>query len=401
MSHTARLLLSGAAAATALAALAPAAVAAPVAAPNVCYSMDGSAPQYGTLPLELSPASVAQNGRQMDVGAVTPIVTVPSWLPDKMNSLGVGTILLGQSKTVPVTAWMAVSPSGSSDGPRVVTTTGSVTVTVAGSTVKSVSLTLKPAPATSWRAADAGGTLAVSQGGPGSLAAVPELSGTKPKGSLFIKGTVNLGIGSLPVQIDCQPGTNASPNDPASLTSTFIAGTPAVIASSSFAASALTSTPASTPAPTPGPAPTPAPTSAPAPTPAPTSSPAPTPKPASGPSAPQSGAAGLLGALSIASTSLTFGSAAVLVDVACPAGGPACAGSALITSAKRLKVGKGRAKVRRLASGRYTVPAGTTAPVKLKLTADGKRLRRTPLVASVTLKSDTAPAVVKALRANG
>ncbi len=398
MSHSARLLLSGVAAATALAALAPAAVAAPVSAPNVCYSMDGSAPQYGTLPLQLSPASVAQSGRQMDVGAVTPSVTVPSWLPDKMNELGVGTLLLGQSKTVPVTAWMAVSPSGSTDGPRVVTTTGSVTVNVQNFSVKSVGLTLKPAPATSWRAADAGGTLAVSQGGPGSLAAVPELGG-KPKGSLFIKGTVNLGVTNLAVQIDCQPGTNAAPEDPASLTATMLPGTPAVIASANFAAAtggAPTPAPTATPAPTPAatPAPTPTPTATPAPAPA--ATPKPTPAATPNPGVPQSG-----GVLAIASPSLTFGSAAVLVSVSCPAGGPACAGSAVITSAKRLKVGKGAAKVRKLAAGRYAVPAGSTVPVKLKLSADGKRLRKVALVATVTLKPEAGAAVTKRLRANG
>lgn len=388
MSHSARLLLSGVAAATALAALVPAAaVAAPVSAPNVCYSMDGSAPQYGTLPLQLTPASVAQSGRQMDVGAVTPSVTVPSWLPDKMNELGVGTLLLGQSKTVPVTAWMAVSPSGSTDGPRVVTTAGSVTVNVQNFSVKSVGLTLRPAPATSWRAADTGGTLAVSQGGPGSLAAVPELGG-KPKGSLFIKGTVNLGVTNLAVQIDCQPGTNATPEDPASLTATMLPGTPAVIASADFAA-----VPGGVPTPAPTPAATPTPTATPAPAPAQT----PTPKPTATttPTVPQAG-----GVLAIASPSLTFGSAAVLVNVSCPSGGPACAGSAVITSAKKLKVGKGAAKVRRLAAGRYAVPAGSTVPVKLKLSADGKRLRKTALVATVTLKPDAGDVVTKRLRAN-
>lgn len=350
--------------------------------------MDGSAPQYGTLPLELTPSSVAQNGRQMDVGTVTPSVTVPSWLPDKINSLNVGTLLLGQSKSVPVTAWMAVSPTGSSDGPRVITTTGNVSVNVQNFSVKSVSLTLKPAPATSWRAADAGGTLAVSQGGPGSLAAVPELAGAKPKGSLFIKGVVNLGVTNLAVQIDCQPGTNATPEDPASLTSTMLPGTPAVIASSDFAP---------LPAATPAPAPTPTPTSSPAPTPTPTSAPSltatPTPKLST---APQS--AGVLG---IASPSLTFGSAAVLVSVSCPAGPAPCTGSAAITSAKKLKVGKGAAKVRKLAAGTYSVPAGTTAPIKLKLSADGKRLRRKALVATVTLTPQTGAVVTKRLRANG
>jgi hypothetical protein len=352
--------------------------------------MDGSAPQYGTLPLELSPASVTQSGRQMEVGAVTPSVTVPSWLPDKMNSLGVGTLLLGQSKSVPVTAWMAVNPTGSADGPRVVTTTGNVTVSVQNFSVKSVSLTLKPAPATSWRAADAGGTLAVSQGGPGSLASVAELSSAKPKGSLFIKGVVNLGVTNLAVQIDCQPGTNATPEDPASLTSTMVPGTPAVIASSVFAAAP---TPTPTPAPTvaPTPTPTPAPTSAPSPaaTPTPTAAPKPTTAPLAG------------GVLAIASPSLTFGSAAVLVSVACPAGPTPCTGSAVITSAKKLKVGKGAAKVRKLAAGTYSVPAGTTAPIKLKLAADGKRLRRTALVATVTLKPQGGAVVTKRLRANG
>lgn len=386
MSHSARLLFSGVAAAATLAVAAPAALAAPVSAPNACYSMDGSAPQYGTLPLELTPSSVAQNGRQMDVGTVTPSVTVPSWLPDKMNSLGVGSLLLGQSKNVPVTAWMAVSPTGSTDGPRVVTTTGTVTVTVQGSSVKGVSLVLRPAPATSWRAADVGGTLAVSQGGPGSLASVPELAGAKPKGSLFIKGLVNLGFTNLPVQIDCQPGTNATPEDPASLTSTMLPGTPAVIASSDFAPLPA-ATPTPTPTPTLSPAPTPTPTSVPSPT------ATPTPKPST---APQS--AGVLG---IASPSLTFGSAAVLVSVSCPAGPAPCTGSAAITSAKKLKVGKGAAKVRKLAAGTYSVSAGTTAPIKLKLSADGKRLRRKALVATVTLTPQSGAVVTKRLRANG
>lgn len=388
MSHTARLLLSGAAVATALAGVAPAAHAATVVAPNACYSMDGGAKQYGTLPLKLTPASVAQNGRQMDVGAVTPSVDIPSWLPDKMNSLGAGA-LLGGSKSVPVTAWMAVTPSGSKDGSRVVTTTGTVVISVQNLSVKSVSLTLKPSIATSWAAADAGGTLAVSQGGPGSLAGVPELAGSKPAGSLFIKGVVNLGITTLPVQIDCQPGTNATPDDPSSLTSTFIAGTPAVIASADFPALPAAPTPTPTPS-VPAPTPNPAPASGPAPTPA----PAPTPSPA--PSKPL-----VTGVLGIASPTLTFGSAAVNVNVSCPAGGADCSGSALIVSAKKIKIGKGAAALRKLAAGTYTVPAGTTAPVKLKLTSYGKKLRSKALVVDVTLKPASGDAVIKRLRANG
>ena len=107
------------------------------------------------------------------------------------------------------------------------------------------------------------------------------------------------------------------------------------------------------------------------------------------------------GTLAIASPSLKFGSAAVLVNVSCPAGGTDCTGSAVITSAKKLKVGKGSAKVRKLAAGRYSVKAGTTVPVKVKLSADGKRLRKTALVATVTLKPDAGTVVAKNLRANG
>jgi hypothetical protein len=147
--------------------------------------------------------------------------------------------------------------------------------------------------------------------------------------------------------------------------------------------------------------PTPAPAPVVDPTPAPANTPAPAPVPAATPTAPPAASVVLAtGTLAIVSPSLKFGSAAVLVNVSCPAGGKDCTGSALISSAKKLKVGPGAAKVRKLAAGVYAVKAGTTAPIKLKLTSDGKKLKKTALVASVTLKPAVGAAVTKRLRAN-
>lgn len=390
MSHRARLLLSGAAAAAALAVVAPAAPAAPVLTNNAC----GSDGQYGTLPLELE-ATAVQNGRNLDVSAIKPNVTIPSWLPAKVAGYG-GAIALATggtgTKTVNVDAWMAVAAPGSTDAPQVLKSTGALKFTLStpnfGATwnVTGMTLNLTSSAATTWHAADAGGTISVQQGAAGSLPAIPggaNNATVQPKGSLWIRGVVS----GVALTIDCQPGTTA---DPQALSGTFTPGVANPILSSTFApAPVVTPTPTPTPAATPTPTPTPAATPAPTPTPTPTSAPKPT-------TAPQSA-----GVLSIASPALTFGSAAVLVNVACPAGAAPCTGSAVITSAKKLKVGKGAAKVRKLAAGQYSVPAGTTAPVKLKLSSDGKRLRRTPLVATVTLTPQSGAAVTKRLRANG
>lgn len=394
MSHSARLLFSGVAAAATLAVAAPAALAAPVLTNNAC----GSDGQYGTLPLELE-ATAVQNGRNLDVSAIQPNVTIPSWLPSKVAGYG-GAIALATggtgNKKVDVDAWMAVAAPGSTDAPQVLKSTGALRFTLstpnfgASWNVTNMTLSLTASAATTWHAPGAGGTVSVQQGPAGSLPAIPggaSNATVQPKGSLWIRGLVS----GVALTIDCQPGTTA---DPQALTGSFTPGVANPILSSVFSAA---------PAPTPTPTPTPAPTSAPTPipTPAPTSAPSPaaTPTPTAAPKPTTAPLAG--GVLAIASPSLKFGSAAVLVSVACPAGAKPCTGSAVITSAKKLKVGKGAAKVRKLAAGTYSVPAGTTAPIKLKLAADGKRLRRTALVATVTLKPQGGTVVTKRLRANG
>jgi hypothetical protein len=394
MSHSVRLLLSGAAAAVALVASAPAASAAPILQSNACGDGNG---QYGTLPLELE-ATAVQNGRNLDVAAIQPHVTIPSWLPAKVAGYG-GAIALATggtgTKNVAVEAWMAVAGTGSTDAPKVLKSTGTLRFALATKdlvnyTVSGMTLTLGASTATTWHAPDAGGTLAIAQGAAGSLPAIPGgASGATvtPKGSLWIRAVVS----GVPLTIDCQPGATA---DPQALASTFTSGPSVPIVSSTFAAApVIAPTPTPTPAATPAPTPVPAATATPAPKPTPAPAATAAPKPTTVPQAE--------GVLAIVSPTLTFGSAAVLVNVSCPAGGGACSGAATIASAKKLKVGKGAAKVRVLASGAYTVPAGTTAPIKLKLTADGKRLRRTALVAAVTLKPATGAPLVKRLRANG
>ncbi|MBO9533517.1 MAG: hypothetical protein J7513_11135 [Solirubrobacteraceae bacterium] len=355
MSHSVRHLLTAAATAATFAIAAPMAGAEQVTVPNAC----GADGQYGDLPLKLS-ATGAVNGRSFDVSAIQPSVDVPAWLPEKLKPAAL--ILGAGTHNVAVDSWMAVAGAGSADAPKVLTSSGTVTVVVTGNilqgfTITSVSLTLGASAATSWAAPAAGGTVSVGQAPAGSLPAIPAGAGNAPitpKGSLYIRGVVKTGLGSTTLLIDCQPGSTGG--DGQSLTTSFTPGTAApLVVSSPFAAGA----------------PTPAPTT-------PTGPPA----------------------LAIASPKLKFGSAAVLVNVACPAGAAPCTGKITLTSAKKLKVGKGKAKVRALGAANYSVPAGTTAPVKVKLSADGKKLRKKALVATITLKPSSGAAVKKNLRAN-
>lgn len=379
MSLSARHLLAGAAA-LAVGALAPAAVsAAPVLTNNACTN-DG---QWGTLPLELS-ATASQNGRDLNVSAIQPTVTIPSWLPAKLDPYGFALwAATGGSgtKNVAVDAWMALVGTGSTDAPQVVKTTGTLKFTLTNAfKVTNPSLTLKPTEATTWHAGSGGGEVSVAQAPAGSLPSIPG-GPTGAKGSLWVRAT----LAGQSLTIDCQPGTTP---DLQNLNSTFTPGTAPTLVSSLFPAAPVTPAPvAETPTTggTPAGGTTPQSTTT---TPATTATPPATTKPAPA------------GLLSVASPSLKFGSAAVLVNVSCPAGGKDCSGSAVINSAKKLKVGKGPAKLRKLAAGTYTVKAGATAPIKLKLTADGKKLKKTALVADVTLKPAAGAAVKKRLRAN-
>lgn len=356
MSLSARVLLS-AAVVVAVASAPAAASAAPVQANNACTN-DG---QWGTLPLELS-ATATQNGRNLEVSAIQPTVTIPSWLPAKLDPYA-SAIALGTggpgTKNVAVEAWMALAGGGTTDGPQVVKTTGTLKFTLSTTgfltyKVTNPSLTLAATPPTTWHAADAGGTVTIAQGPAGSL---PPVGGGSPKGSLWVKAS----LAGQSLTIDCQPGTTP---DPQNLTSSFTAEAAPALVSSIFDAA-----PAAPSAPSPVVAAAPQPTT-------------PT------------------GPLAITSPSLKFGSAAVLVSVSCPAGGKDCTGAATITSAKKLKVGKGKAKVRKLAAGSYSLKAGTTAPVKLKLSADGKKLKKKALVVDVALAPAAGTAVKKRLRAN-
>ncbi len=389
MSLSARPLLMAAAAA-AIAVSAPAAAsAAPVLSNNACAS-DG---QWGTLPLELA-ATAAQNGRNLDVGAIQPSVTIPSWLPAKIAPYGflIATAIGTGNKEVAVDAWMAVAGAGSTDAPQALRTSGKLKFTLTDTgflgpyTVTKTSLALAPSTASTWHAPDAGGAIDIAQGPAGSLPSIPGGAGNasvQPKGSLWIRAT----IAGQSFTIDCQPGTTPNPQD---LSSTFTPGAATTIVSSTFSAW--------TPPPAPVTDPTPAPVTNPAPVTSPT--PAATPAPAAVTPTPTTSAPLAAGVLAIASPSLKFGSAAVLVSVSCPAGKADCTGSALVSSAKKLKVGSGAAKLRKLAAGTYSVKAGTTAPIKLKLTADGKKLKKKALVADVTLRPASGAVVTKRVRAN-
>lgn len=395
MSLSARHLLPAVAVAAFAVAMPTGATAAPVLSNNACTGSDG---QWGTLPLELS-ATAAQNGRNLDVSAIQPSVSIPSWLPAKLSPYA-GAIALATggagTKNVGVEAWMAVAGKGSTDTPQILKTTGTIRFTLSTTnfvtwTVGNPSLTLAPAAATTWRAPDAGGAIDIAQAPAGSLPAIPGGAGNatvQPKGSLWIRGSAY----GVSLTIDCQPGTTP---DPQALGSTFTPGIASTIVGSVFAAApAPVPVVPQPPAPVVPQPPAPVAPESPAPSggtpsggaPAPTPSPAPTPL--------------STGTLAIASPSLKFGSAAVLVSVSCPAGGPACSGSAVITSAKKLKVGSGPAKLRKLAAGTYTVKAGASAPVKLKLTSDGKKLKKTALVAVVTLRPASGAVVTKRVRAN-
>jgi hypothetical protein len=374
MSPRSRLLIAAAASAAIVSAAAPAAQATPVLTNNACTGGDNT---WGTLPLQLE-ASGSQNGRNLDVGAITPSVSIPDWLPAKVAAKGkeiwLATGLTSGKKTITLDAWMAISGENSTDAPKVLKSAGTLSFKLNdlggfNFSVTEMALNLQPSAATSWHATDAGGSLNVAQAAPGSLTTIPggqNNANVTPKGSLWIRATV----AGVALTIDCQPGTSS---DPQNLTSIYTPGPAPAILSSVFGAVAA---PIATPAP--GGAATPT----------------PTPKPGTGVSTQAAGA------LAIASPALKFGSAAVLVNVTCPAGGADCTGSATINSAKKLKVGKTKAKVRKLAAGTYSVKAGTTGPIKLKLSADGKRLKKTALVATVTLKPASGAAVVKNLRAN-
>lgn len=390
MSLSARHLLVGAAALVACASAPTAASAAPVLANNACTAGDGSDGQWGTLPLELS-ATATQSGRNLNVSAIQPTVAIPSWLPAKIEPYGllIAAAIGTGTKTVNVDAWMAVSGNGSTDAPQVVKTTGTLKFTLSTSNlvnykVTNPSLTLKPTDATTWHAADAGGEVSVAQAPAGSLTATAGVP-SSAKGSLWVKAS----LAGQSLTIDCQPGTTP---DLQNLNSTFTPGAAPTIVSSVFAAAPVTPQAPDPIVPTPV-SPTPSEPSTP-------TSTTTTPPQSTTTTPPQSTTTTPAGLLAVASPSLKFGSAAVLVNVSCPAGGKDCSGSAVITSAKKLRVGPGAAKLRKLAAGTFTVKAGTTAPIKLKLTADGKKLKKTALVADVTLKPASGAAVKKRLRAN-
>lgn len=388
MSPSLSTLLTTAATAATLIVAAPAS-AATVESPNACRGEDG---RVGNLPLQLT-ADATKSGRTLAASAVQPGVTVPAWLKAQLAPAGL--VLGAGNHKVNLETTMALAGEGSTNAPQVRSGTGSINIAVNYLLqVTNVTVSLTPLASSTWNAADAGGPLTVKQAGPGTLGTVANAP-VQPTGSLFIRGTLKAAGQTITLTFDCQPGGNGAAADV--LNTTIVPGAATPIASATFDPAPGYVPPVTDPKPDPIPA-------DPKPDPGNTAPPAgggSTPAPGPGPGGSTLNTP-IAGKLAITSTALKFGSAAVLVNVSCPTGGAACTGGGVITSAKKLKVGKkGAAKLRKLASGRYSVPAGSTTAIKLKLTADGKKLRKTKLVSIVTLKPATGTVLTKKLRANG
>ncbi len=343
---TSSTLLAGAL--TLLAVLLPATSAHASRTVNACfYDLNST---WGDIPTTIEGTPI-QSGDKVTLTQTRVNAELPQWAADYMKLFGNG------PQELQVSVWVALAGIGSAEGVQVKRLEGTATTTVTGETATPFVFTAPPLEDTIWTPATPGGAITFQQAGPKGLPdtvpAGPDGAPRTTQGSIFIAARKAASGGStVRFNIDCQPGT--TPKGTVSNSTTFTAG-----AASPFATFAFPSAPGQTP--TPG-----------ASTPTPTISP-----------------------IAIRTTKLAFGSKNVKVAVTCPTGGPTCRGSASVRTRGKVKLGK-RSKVLTIASGSYTVPAGAKRTVTLKLSKDGKsvRKRKKQIGVQISLRPNTGGKVI-------
>ncbi|MBJ7329835.1 MAG: hypothetical protein JHC95_08060 [Solirubrobacteraceae bacterium] len=316
-------IFTGAALAGALLALAAPSASAARTTNNACwYELNDT---WGDIPITIDSTPV-QNGDKATLTNTLVNAELPQWAANYMVSLAPG----DGARTLKVTAWVALAGVGSAEGTQMRVLNGTATTQVTGMTATPFVFTAPPLEDTTWT--PAASALTFQQAGPGGIAGTVPAGRNgapyTPKGSIVILATIpfSVGGGELRILIDCQPGTTPGGTSKNSTTFTPSAATP-------FASYTVPVVPGQSQPP-----------------------------------------AAILPA-SIASTKLAFGKTSVKTSIACPAGPTACRGSARLRTSAKVKLGKSRRTVT-IASGTYTVPAGTTKSVTLKLSKDGKALRK-------------------------
>lgn len=355
-------------AAVALVALAAPAAASASRTTNAClYDLNAT---WGDIPITIEGTPV-QSGGKVVLTDTRVNAELPNWAASYMAVLGNGT------HELQVTAWVALAGLGTAEGVQVKTLQGVATTTVSGSSATPFVFTAPPLENTTWT--PLAQTVTFQQAGPKGLPdTVPAGRGGAPvatRGSVYISARKSLGsgLGELRFNIDCQPGT--TPNGTVKNSDTFTAANP-----TPFAAFSL---------------------------------PAPPPGGTGGPTGGGTTSGGTTGGgttgagtgaatrdAAIRSTKLRSTSKSVKVSVGCPSGGPDCRGTVRVRTASRVKLGT-RRKVFTVATGDYDVEAGDKKMVLLKLSKDGRSLRRrrAKLSVDVTLRPNTgAGAIDKSLR---
>jgi hypothetical protein len=198
-------LIAVAAGAACLAAAAPAS--AQVGATNACWwTFPGTwSTETFSLSAVASPAQSAGAGTPITLTGTTATITLPRAVIE--SGVGLGVLQAGENE-IGIRAWLAIRGENTAEGVQTRETTTSVRTTIVlgpeGQLVSATPLTVTGTFGdTQWTAA-AGGPVAFAQAAAGSLTGLP-VRQAQP-GSIHVTAS----LGTLSLQIECQPGTRAN-----------------------------------------------------------------------------------------------------------------------------------------------------------------------------------------------
>jgi len=302
-----------------------------VTIPNAClYSFNAEyRNQQVTLSGVGSPLG-ASPGTVVTLSGTSLSAQLPTALPEQGYELGV---FQAGFNEVPAKVWVALAATNATPATQVreLSVTASTTITVAGGPgsefVSGTPIVVSiPIPDTTWTVSGAG-QVTFAQAGPGTLPGLPVGPSDKVQavtGSIVVKPQ----LGSLRFVLDCQPGVTEPPYK----TFTATGAAPFATLESQYVL----------PAPPPP-------------------TPAAQPKPK----------------LRVASTKLKRRDGRIAIAIACPPGTAPCKGRLSARTLSRVRIGRKRRYVKLIPTTSYTVAAGRQRTVRVKLSADARRLLRT------------------------
>jgi hypothetical protein len=344
-------LAATAAALVAGAVLAPAAAAGVVETPNACkFTYDD---EYRTQGVELTataPAEAAAGQAFTLAGEELEVKLRPLLASDAAQAGLIPSSPGGTPSTIATKTWLAIRATNTSEGTQVVgpitisaTTTAYYDDAAQAITATPFAYTPPKLPDTAWTAT--GGDIAFSQAGPGAITAAkgqlpvgPSGSGATVAGSAVIQANLPNDVNFY---MDCQPGETIVTRPPAGAGVSF---TPLVAAPfASVAVAGVASNPGGVPPKLPA----------------------------------ATGTARTALSGRIVSRTLVAKRGRVAVRISCAAGGPECAGNALLRTRTPVRIGRRKPALLNLARTlAYNVPAGRSRTVTLVLSANAKTLLR-------------------------